>query len=230
MSSLPLRRRALVSFSLRSRSSWGALLLVGLAGVADVRHGVLRLPAALAAADLDGHALEGGGQERAPIVLRAPLVPGGIQRHEAGEVLVLGTEPVEGPRPHGWAHELEAAGVELGGGLGVGGDVGVHAAQEAQVVGLLADLRQELRDHQAALSAGLERPGGAHELGAATEAREAGAVPLGEHGLVVEGVHVGRGAGHAQEDDPLRPPGQGGRGLLADLGGGDAVQGEHAEA
>ena len=87
----------------------------------------------------------------------------------------------------------------------MGGDVGLHPAAEAHVVGVLGDLGKEITDPEAALPMLPELPRRGEQLGAGAEAATKGlAVVLEQLRLVIEGVDVGRASAHAEEDHPLR--------------------------
>ncbi len=187
----------------------GALGVGVEAGVFDVGHaGVL---ATKAAGELlgDGEAIAtefgaliDGGEEGTAV--GAGGVAGGIDGDEAGEVFVFGAEAVEGPGSEGGADELGGAGVELGEGLGVGGEVGGHGVDDAEIIGVFGDVGEEAGNPEAAFAVPFEFPFGGHEVGSAVASGGGGGgfASVGdEFGFVVEGVDVGGGSLHAEEDD-----------------------------
>ena len=99
-------------------------------------------PGDLVAADLG--ALTGRGEEGAAVVPRAAVVRRGVQRDEAGQVGVLTPQAVQRPGPDRRAHELEAAGVHLHERLRVIRQVGVHAVDETEVVGVPGQVGEDL--------------------------------------------------------------------------------------
>src|SRR5436189_186078 len=83
------------------------------------------------------------------------------------------------------------------------GQVGLHRAQQADLIGMVRDVREELGNPESALSVLRELPFRAEQLGAGTYRRRASVG--GEPGFVIEGIDVRRPAAHAEEDDALRP-------------------------
>ena len=81
---------------------------------------------------------------------------------------------------------------------------------DAQVVGLLGQLGEDLRDPQPRLAVLGELERRAEELGPAAVAADGRGFArlLVQLGLVVEQIDVRRPAVHAQEDDPLGPRGK----------------------
>jgi hypothetical protein len=71
---------------------------------------------------------------------------------EAGQVLVLGAQAVEGPGAHRWPFELKDARVHLQESLRVGWHVGVHAAEETKLVGLFGKFGEQLGHPQSRLT------------------------------------------------------------------------------
>ncbi len=112
----------------------------------------------------DAGRLAGRRQEGAAVVLRPAVAPGRLDGDEAGQVVVLGPEAVERPRPQRGPDELRAAGVQHQIGLRMGRQVGVHAADDAQLVGMRGDLGEQLRDPEPALAVLAELPRRAHQL------------------------------------------------------------------
>ncbi len=141
------------------------------------------------------------------------------QHHEAGQVLVLRSQPVGGPGPHRGPAELRRARVqeELGG--GVVELVRLHRLDHGEVVDHARQMLPELAELDARLAVAGERERRAQHVGHARDEGEplaleqllrAGlAVVLAERGLVVEQVELAGRAGHVQVDDVLGPCGQG---------------------
>ena len=94
---------------------------------------------------VDARALEMGGQEGAAIVDRSAEIRRRIDGDVAGQILVLGAEAVQQPGAHAWPGQggVGTAGVQLHDGLRMGRRVGVQAAQPAQLVGVLGQVRQQ---------------------------------------------------------------------------------------
>ena len=85
----------------------------------------------------------------------------GLDRDEAGQVLIFCAEAVADPRAHGRTHFGKGAGVELQRRSEVLRVVGIHAAQQADVVGHACEMRHEIGNRHAGLSARLHRGHGA---------------------------------------------------------------------
>ena len=127
---------------------------------------------------------------------------------EAGQILVLGSEPVEHPGAHARALELEHAGVELQQRGAVIDAIADHRADHAKVVHARGDIRKQRADRNAALAVLLERPWRLHQAAdivlaerqAALE-RHRLAVILVQARLWIERVDARRPAVHEQEDD-----------------------------
>ena len=79
--------------------------------------------------------------------------------------------------------------------------IAVHGTDQAQVVGVLADLRQQFRDPQPAFTSALELPGRGHQTAATAPASRTGRIR--ELWLVVKRIQVRRTALHAQKDHTL---------------------------
>ena len=157
----------------------------------------------------DERALVHGRQERA-VPQRRPdgRRHVGTEHDVAGQVLVLGTEPVGEPRPERWTADLDVAGVHHQHRRLVVRDVGVHRANHADVVGAGADVREELADLEAALAVARELERRLHQragpaLGGHGAAGKRLAVILRQHRLGIEAVHLRQPAVHEQEDDVL---------------------------
>ena len=116
----------------------------------------------------DARALVDRGEKRGAVVLRTAGSRWRRERDEAGQVLVLAAEAVERPRAERRPDELERAGVHLQERLRMRGQVGLHRAQQAELVGMLRDVREELGDPEPALSVLRELPLRAEQLGAGT--------------------------------------------------------------
>ena len=78
---------------------------------------------------------------------------GCMDADEARQILVLGAEAVADPRAHRRPHFGEDAGVKLVRRAGVLRVVGVHAAQQADVIRDARQVRQQIGDHHARLAA-----------------------------------------------------------------------------
>ena len=107
----------------------------------------------------DGGALGPGGEEGGAPVIHAAVGEGGADGDEAGEVFVFGAEAVEDPGAHAGADLGVAAGVEFEEGAAVGGVAAVHGADDAQFIGALGDVGEEVADGEAALAVLAELPG-----------------------------------------------------------------------
>ena len=138
-------------------------------------------------------------------------VGGWIDGDEAGEVFIHGAEAIQSPGPEGWTHKLGGAGVELGKGLGMGGDIRGHGIQDAKVIRVTGDAGQEFGDPEAAATMLTELPRGGHELSLSVPTCDGGCVfpAIGDElGLVVEQIDMRWRALHAEEDDVLGPGGE----------------------
>ena len=193
----------------------------------------------------EGGALVAGGEEGGAVVAGAAVGEAGGDGDEAGEVFVFGAEAVVDPGTHAGADEVGGAGVEEEGGGAVGDAFGVHAFDEAEVVGHGGHMGEEVGGPEAGLAALFEFPEGFHDAhggafagfgdGAGVIEGEGDAVVLDELGFVVEGVDVGDAAGHEEEDDAFGARlmmREDGRWKMGDGGGlrGEGVEGEGAEA
>ena len=108
----------------------------------------------------DRRPLIDGRQERAGVVLHAAVGTRRGDRDEAGQVAVLGPQPVRDPRPERRSDEAGGPRVQPQGGLSVGAALGVHAVDDAQVVHVPGDVREQLGDPSTALAVLGEFPGG----------------------------------------------------------------------
>jgi len=159
-----------------------------------------------------------------------------LDGHVAGEILVFGTEAVDGPGTHARAGEGAGASECLEEGGAVVDALADHRLDEAEVVDPIANVREEVADLVAALSAGAELPLGLHQrarrvLVVERERALDGqriAVVLEQIRLVVERVDGRRAAVHEEEDDVLGARREvrldGGERILR--GGGGAVPGQ----
>ena len=126
------------------------------------------------------------------------------------------------------------------------GDVGVHAREHAELVGVTGLVLDQVGNPESALAPLLPAPLGGDQLSLAVAA--VGSVSFGEFGLVLERFHVSRTAPHVQEDHPLGSGGvvrlfgrqrgrvvgpsllaQAGQGQRTDTTGGQAQQGTARE-
>ncbi len=156
----------------------------------DVRHLTARA---------QSRSLVGGGEEGAAVVLRAAEAGGGIDRDEAGEILIRRSQSVEHPRAHRRADEGGAAGMELDGRLRVGGVVGVHAVDHAHFIGVLGNVGEELADPESAGTVLFKLEWRAEEHAALGGF----AAVLLELRLIVKGIDVRRAALHEEHDHAL---------------------------
>ena len=106
-----------------------ALLAGGQLTVVEVRQRAAALSA-------DRGSLEAGRKEGATVVLGSAETVGRVDRDEAGQIVVFSSEPVEHPGAHRGAHEIDAAGVGENRRLRVGRVGGVHAVENAEVIGV----------------------------------------------------------------------------------------------
>ena len=181
-----------------------ALRIRGELRVPQVRHSAVAAVAARAALKAHAGALVDGGKEAGTVVLRAAVTRRRIERDEPRQVLVFGAQAVQRPRTQRRTHELEAPGVHQDACLRVGRHGGVHAAQQAQAVGVFGDAGHDLADHEAALARAVELERAGQQLRARTRAAQRLAGVGRQARLVVERVDVARAARHAEEDDALR--------------------------
>ena len=155
-----------------------------------------------------GSLIDGGQESIAP--QRRPHGGGDVRakHHEAGQVLVLGAEPVGEPGAHGWPAGLVRAGVHHQAGRLVIGNFRVDRAYPANIVRHFAQMRPELADVHAALPVFLELERRLHQLagsplGGDGAAGHGLAVVLGKHRLGIERIDGGEPAVHEEEDDAL---------------------------
>ena len=161
----------------------------------------------------DHHALVVGGHvATAPVLGSADRAAGAVEHHhEAGQVLVLGPQPVVDPGAEGGVSAQQVARVHQQHRRAVDRRLGVHRVDEGDVVDALAHVGKEIRDVLAALSVLLEGPLGSDDAPFVPCPTPAPGLDLDrlpvqgvEPGLVVEGVDVARTTVHEEEDHALR--------------------------
>ena len=110
-----------------------------------------------------------GRHERGAVVDRAAEIGRRIDGDVAGQILVLGAQAIEQPGAHRRPGELRqrGAGVKLDDGLRMGRRIGVQAAEEAELVHVLGEVRQEVGDPGAGLAVPGEAEFGRGQGGAA---------------------------------------------------------------
>ena len=179
-------------------------------GVADVVDGL--------ALGLELDALVFAGQDAAGPLTRGDRLQagttGGGQYDVARQVLRFRAQAVEQPGAHARASFDDGTRVEEGMGRVVVDLLGLHRADDAEVVGDRTDVREDVGELHARLApllefertaAGLEH--GALELGdllaLGERFREGLSVEFLQDRLIVEELEVGRAARHAEEDDAL---------------------------
>ena len=151
---------------------------------------------------------------RAAIGCICPPLPADISTTKPGRSSRLRAQAVEHPRPHAGAAGDDRAGVHERVRRVVIDLLGPHRADDADVVGDAADVREQLADLLAGLAELLEAVLRAEAdqllalqlrdlLALGERLRHRLAVHLGELGLVVEGFEVRRAAGLVEEDDAL---------------------------
>src|SRR5690606_35859980 len=127
---------------------------------------------------------------------------------------VLGAETIGDPRADRWSDEIRRACVEKERRRTVRHAFGVHAAEDAKLVGLLRDLGEDLRDVEATLAVARELPRRSEHTfgGHLPRARDVERRPLAmiarEARLRVEGVDLARSSLHEEEDHALRSRGE----------------------
>ena len=147
-------------------------------------------------------ALINGRQKRAAIILRAADARGRVERDKARQILVLGAQPVQQPRPEAWPHKLETTGVQLHKTLRMPRDIAIHAVEQAKLVRMLGELGIQFRYLDTALAALGKFPGRFHQLAAAI-ARGLLSIVTRQRRLVVKGVHVRGPTAHAGKNNTL---------------------------
>ena len=158
---------------------------------------------------VDVGALVDAGEEGGLPVLRAP------RRHAfrahgdvAGQVFILGTEPVSDPRTHAGTMQTPVATVhEAERGLMIW-HIGIHGADDAEVIGIGGGFGKDVAHLQAALTILLE---GKRRLQSCSgrafglqHTRQRLAIELRQQRLRVKGIHLRRSTIHEEVDHPLR--------------------------
>ena len=164
---------------------------------------------------VDISALEDAGKEAArPVLGLLDRVAAGAHGDEAGEVLVLRPQAVGDPRAHAGPRHLRVAAVHQHERRLVVGDLRLEGTDDAQVVGALGDVCEQLTDLDAAPAVLLELEGAGQRatglaLGLEAERlrdRLAGVLVQGRLG--VERVDVAGAAVEEKVDDALGPAGE----------------------
>ena len=161
----------------------------------------------------DGGAVVDRGQEGARVGRGAR----GIETDESGQILIFRSESVTDPRTEAGPFAEPVAGVELEEGLGMDPGVGVHAVEEAELVGVFGRLGHEFGNTEAA-------PAVLFEV-----VDRAGMRFFPGLRFVVKGIELGGAAAHAEEDDPFGP-GREGSGTGSQLRLSQSRKGEVAES
>ena len=177
--------------------------------VGEVQH---RVPLGAALDPLVDRRQVAGAPRRPP---RAGEPAPGEQDHEPRQVLVLRAEAVGHPGAHRGVAEILAAGVQEELRRGVVELVGLHRAEEADLVEDPLEPGQAVGDPHPRLRLLVEREDRPEELRGAPDegeplpfeelARAVLAVELGQLGLVVEQLELAGGPLHVEEDHVLRP-------------------------
>ena len=94
---------------------------------------------------------------------RAPIVDSTVRqrrtdRHVSRQVLVLGSQPVDKPRPHARPHELVGTGVQFQQRSAMSRVGAVDRSENAQIVDVFRHVRKQGTDRQSALAMLLELP------------------------------------------------------------------------
>src|SRR5579871_2570808 len=159
------------------------------------------------------HALVSRGQKAASPARFAAIrvAVSGEQDDEAGQVLILAAEPVGKPGAHARATDQLMAAVHKYLRRGVVELVGMHRADDADIVHDLRQIRQLTGDLGSRLPVALESVRGAQQFGRAFDKREPLslnellgdllAVVLVQFRLVVQQIELRRRARHEEEDD-----------------------------
>ncbi len=138
--------------------------------------------------------------------MRPAIEDGRADGDEAGQVLIIGPQSVNDPGTHARAHLRFVAGVQLEHGLAVRLAIGVHAADEAQLIRVFRHFWKRSTDLQAAFAVRCEFPGRREKLAVrrnqiAGARRHGFAVIAGEERFVIECIDGGWTAVHEEEDD-----------------------------
>ena len=153
-------------------------------------------------------ALVGGGHVTGrPIRGAADGASAGIGHdHEAGKILVQGTQSIIQPSAEAGFADEDAAAVHLETSARMGGGVGMHGADDAQIIGELRSVGEQAADLESAAAVMTELERRLHEFAdGATVGADLGiaavglAIPLGECGFRIEGVDLTRPAIHEEE-------------------------------
>ena len=91
-------------------------------------------------------------QKRAAVVAGSTIVGRRVDRDKTRQVLVLCAEAVQSPGSDRWPHKLKTSGMHLREGLRVIWQVGMHAVNHAQVVGLAGEVRKDFGKPQPRLA------------------------------------------------------------------------------
>ena len=91
----------------------------------------------------DARPLVDGRRKRCGVVRRAAVGLWRVDGDEARQIFVRGSQAVQNPRAEAGAGELKDAAVHLQKRLRVVGQVGVHAVEHAQLVGMLGDFGKQ---------------------------------------------------------------------------------------
>ena len=156
-------------------------------------------------------ALVRGGQEAgAPVVRAAERAAARVGHHDVrGKARRDGAQPVGDPRADAGEAEIDLPRLHLVGALHVVVRSPVDRSQERDLVDVRAQMREELRDLDAALPALLERERTRHERPGESLAHDHVALHLAvdrlagvlrERGLRIERVHLAPAAAHEQRD------------------------------
>jgi hypothetical protein len=165
---------------------------------------------------IERRALKRRRQECAVPVIRADLrhAAGIGNCHERRQVLILGAEGVANPRAEAWKAVEREAGAHLVLGRAVRVRLAGQRMDEAQVVGQLGHVWQQVRDHLAALAAGAEFPRRTRQVAVLALkcdqlaiARQRLPVPLDQLRLEVPSINVTQRPG-AEDDENLLSPGR----------------------
>ena len=125
----------------------------------------------------------------------------GIERDETWQAFVFGSQSVECPCSKRRANELCISSVHLGHRAWVDGLVAMHGANQAHLIGVLAQFWEKLRDPQAALAALRKLPRRWHQLRRV--------IPpffpfiVRQLRLVIKRIDMRRSSLHAQEQNPF---------------------------
>ncbi len=164
------------------------------------------------------------------------------KRDEARQVLVLAAQAVRDPRPHAGAGETRFPAVHEQEGRLMVGYVGVHGADDHQVVRALGDIGKDVTDFDPALAVFCKGKRGAEgcasgALGFQMARGQRLAVEPGQFGLGIKRIQVGRSAIGKKMDDAFsaawKVRGAGRKRRAADHGSlrgiGESSESEHAE-